>query len=482
MCGDSDTPKEHCGVVAVATAKEDAMPYIHNGLVAEQHRGQDSFGIALLDKKGFHVEIKMGLVSELPALKGIDGRFGIGHVRYTTAGVPNIKDSQPNKARCRGLEIVTAFNGNVANVMRLKEKLRREYSFAGNGDGEVIATLIASYLDKGMDLESAIVTAQRDIDGAYSVVLLTSRGKLAAFRDPHGLRPLSFGRKGSSIMFASESVALDANGFTSIESVRPGELITVSNGNVTRRQMAAGKPTAHCMFEFVYFSRPDSVLEGQSVYNARFRLGIELAKTCSTDADIIVPVPDTARPAAEGMHEVTGIPVREGLMKNRYIGRTFILPSQGERERAVKIKLNPIPAVVSGKKIVLVDDSLVRGTTLRNLVSELRRAGARKVEVWLTCPPIISPCFYGIDMSNHNELAAAKMSVDEIEAQIGADALRYQTIDGLKKALGLGNDICTGCLTAKYPTKLANMLAKELSKSDIKGRYFEQKSLAESKA
>jgi len=275
-------------------------------------------------------------------------------------------------------------------------------------------------------------------------------------------------------LIASETVAFDANDFEEFYSIRPAEIFILNDESFESKLLRNVERKYHCMFEFVYFSRPDSIFENRTVYEVRWNLGKELANTYTTDADVIVPIPDTSRPAAEAISRATGIPVIEGLIKNRYIGRTFIMPKQDQREKNVKLKLNVVKSLIKGKKVLLIDDSLVRGTTIRRIVEMVKKAGAEKVYVWITCPPIISPCFYGIDIAIHDELIASKKSIEEIRKEIGADELRYQTLEGLKRAIGLGDNICTSCLTGFYPTKLAQKLSDELKNKGMKEkRYWE---------
>ena len=485
-----DTPRDHCGIVGVSLETGAASYKIHDALFALQHRGQDSAGIATFSTDnggggGMRSRVLKGLVEQFDRRRGsldeLRGSMGIGHVRYCTAGSTGVADAQPVRVKAGDEEIALAFNGNVANVQQLRDMLRGERRFNGNGDGEVLAALLASHLRRGRDIEQAFGELAKQVDGAYSIVALTSRGELAAFRDPHGIRPFSIGRKGGGVMFSSESVALDANGFERWRDMKPGEMALVSlqgSAQSAEFRQVATADAAHCMFEFVYFSRPDSVMEGRSVSAVRRRLGEELARTYASGAraDLIVPVPDTSRTAAEGISEVMGLPIREGLIKNRYIHRTFILPTQEERRNGVRLKLNADAEVVRGRDIILVDDSIVRGTTIKDIVQQLRRAGAGRIEVWITSPPLVSPCFYGIDISNHNELMAShRTSTEELAARIGADRLCYQTMEGLKRAIGLGDGICTGCLNGVYVTPAAQRLSDMALGLNINGRITENK-------
>jgi len=307
--------------------------------------------------------------------------------------------------------------------------------------------------------------------------MLTGEGDLIAFRDPNGFRPLCYGVNSENAMFASESVAMNINGIDEVHDVKPGEMLFFhADGKVESKQIM--KPDSkHCMFEYVYFSRPDSVIEGKSVYDVRVELGRNLAKTYAGDADVIVPVPDTSRSAAAGISKETGIPVAEGLMKNRYVHRTFIMPEQRTRSMLVDMKLNPVRSVLKDKHIILVDDSVVRGTTMMKIVDMIKRAGAKKIDLWVTCPPIVSPCFYGIDIATHQELIAFKHDTEEIGKIFRVDKLCYQTIGGLVDSIGLGKNICSACLTGDYPTCKAQSLADRMKKQKNLGhtRYYEMK-------
>ncbi len=488
---------------------EVAHSVIINGLKALQHRGQDSAGIAT-GVRGISKEMVKGLASNFAdeKINELKSAVGIGHVRYCTAGSPGLKDAQPVVVYTgKGRTLAIAFNGNVVNARALRKSVHKTgHEFISDADGEVLAALIASYIKDGNEMEYALTKMMQKVDGGYSMVVLTSNRELYAVRDPHGLRPLSMGKFYGSwknkiqkcdlkwktgrdgepvledrdsypdgdvtgVMFASESVAIDANGAAHWKHLNPGEMISVKRNpgglEIDSKIIGEAKP-AHCLFEFVYFMRADSIGDGERpISSVRYELGRQLAIeygrwTPETKPDIIVPVPDTARTAAEGINAVTGIPIREGLMKNRYSPRTFIMPTQEERDKNVDLKLNPISAVVKGKNILLVDDSIVRGTTMHNIIVKLRKAGARRVEMWSTCPPIVSPCFYGIDMPNHKELVAANNSVEEIGRAIGADMLRYQTEKGLETAIGLDGKLCKGCISGTYPTQQAQRIAVDI--------------------
>jgi len=446
------------------------------GLLALQHRGQEACGIYTFEKNRFYHRKQLGLVGNFEGFNGLRGSVGIGHVRYSTVGQPaneeTLRDSQKLEEfaqphfsdRPKG-GLALCHNGNLVNFPQLCHELRSDGTFlSATCDAEVMLKILANELSDGGDVERAVRNCVAKFEGAYSAVVLTGDGELIAFRDPQGFRPLCFGESNGLFMLASETVALDINGIHNHSNVNPGELIVAREDEpLIRRQLKAQNNHARCMFEYVYFSRPDSTIDGKDVYQARVKLGKNLARTHKTHADVIVPVPDTARPAAEGISRETGIPVFEGLIKNRYVGRTFIMPYQEGRDNAVRLKLNAVRTVVEGKNVLLVDDSIVRGTTMKKIVNLLKEAGASRVEVWVTCPPIRSPCFYGIDMPTHSELIASTKSVEEIRRTVGADELCYQTIDGLVDAIGFPKrETCLACLTGVYPTSLAQSIADEM--------------------
>lgn len=454
----------------------DVADSIFFGLMALQHRGQESVGIAVLDKKGIHNHKGMGLVGDVflqEIVEVMKGSLGMGHVRYSTTGLSSSVNSQPFVIEGPREGIVLGHNGNLVNYVRLKRDLekagRRLYSSC---DAEIILHVLATELSENDDLFSAIRSSMDRIEGAYSVAGLTGEGELFTFRDPLGFRPLCYGAHKDILMVSSESVALDINQIPLNRDVRPGEAIVVHDDSIERKRVCRHSRTANCMFEYVYFSRPDSILNGRSVYDARIKLGKNLAALDGTKGEIVIPVPDTARPAAAGYSEESGIPATEGLIKNRYVFRTFIMPWQTARDRAVDLKLNPMKSIIGGKRVVLVDDSIVRGTTTKKIVRMIKGAGAKEVHVRITCPPIISPCFYGIDMSTHDELIAANHRVEKIAKMIDADSLVYQSLDGLIDAIGLKrDDLCFACLTGEYPTPQAQEMADKMR--GAKRRYWE---------
>jgi amidophosphoribosyltransferase len=480
--------RESCGLVGAISRNGDVTHNIWRGLLALQHRGQEAWGIYTFDHHRFYHRKQLGLIGNLNGFQDLRGNIGIGHVRYSTVGQPANEDTYGNPQKTEEFAqpyfsdrprggIAFCHNGNLVNFAALCGDLRSNGTFlTGTCDSEVMLKILANELSDGGDIEKAVGCCMVKFEGAYSVLALTGNGELIGFRDPNGFRPLCFGESNGLLVFASESVALDINGIHSYSSVKPGELVIArENEEPIRKQLVDQTRRARCMFEYVYFSRPDSTIDGRDVYSVRIRLGSNLAKTYKTHADLIVPVPDTARPAAEGISRETGIPVLEGLIKNRYVGRTFIMPDQQGRDNAVRLKLNAVRSVVGEKKVLLIDDSIVRGTTMRKIVNLLREAGANRVEVWVTCPPIRSPCFYGIDMSTYSELIASTKSVDQIRETVGADELCYQTIPGLLDALGLSREeTCLACLTGEYPTPLAQKIANEKrgKPQDQSARYW----------
>jgi amidophosphoribosyltransferase len=481
--------RESCGVIGAIAAQGGVANALSLGLLALQHRGQEACGIYTLDNTRFYHKKRVGLLGDIEEFRELKGHIGIGHVRYSTVGQAadsatssdqqKIEDfAQPYFSDRPKGGIALCHNGNIVNFPSLCQDLRASGTFvSATNDAEVMLKTLANELSNEEGLEKAVRKCVAKFEGAYSILALTGNGELIAFRDPNGFRPLCVGKSKDLLMIASESVALDINGIHDFSTIKPGELVIArEHGHLIRNQLVEQNHHARCMFEYVYFSRPDSTIDDRDVYSVRIKLGRNLARAYKTHADVIVPVPDTARPAAEGISRETGIPVLEGLIKNRYIGRTFIMPRQEGRDNAVKLKLNAVRAVVQGKSVLLVDDSIVRGTTMGKIVSLLKEAGAKRVEVWVTCPPIRSACFYGIDMASHSELIASTKSTDEIRQIVGADELCYQTIEGLLDAIGFSKqELCLACLTGQYPTPLAQKIADEMwgRPQDPNIRYWE---------
>jgi len=442
--------KEECGVVGVySKTGKNVMPLVYRALIALQHRGQDAAGLALC-KNGRIIEKKgLGLVSEIYKKDDllIEAPVGVGHTRYPTIGACEIKDVQPTVYE----NIAVAHNGHLANYDEIKRKIENfGYRFKSTVDSEPMAYYIHKY-----GLERGVKEMMADFEGAFSDVVLYN-GELYAFRDPHGIRPLVWGENKDFVMFASESVALDINEIELKGEVENGFLVRASN---MEKKEINKKERKNCMFEYVYFARPDSIINSRSVYAVRTRLGEILAEEAPAKCEVVIAVPDTARTAAKAYAKKLAVEFDEGLIKNRYIGRTFIMPSQEKRIEAVRLKLNPNREVIKNKKVVLMDDSIVRATTMKEIVGLVRAAGAKEVHVRITSPPIISPCFYGVDIPTYEELIASSHTVEEIRKHIGADSLAYISIEGLKKAIGL--PICEGCIAGKYNSSYTQKLAKE---------------------
>jgi len=456
-----DKFRDECGVVAIY-AHPEAEKLAYLGLHALQHRGQESAGIVTSDGMALHMHKAMGLVADIfqeSVLAKLPGTLGIGHTRYSTAGDSALLNAQPIMVQSNKGRMALAHNGNLVNAQDIRHRLESQGSiFQTNSDTEVIMHLIA--LSKEQTLPEAIADALRRVEGAFSLVMI-SPDRIFAARDPRGFRPLAMGRipsQGSerqdTIVFASETCAFDLIGATFERDVKPGELIVVGPEGITSRFYAPALAQSSCIFEHVYFSRPDSLVFGRAVQESREELGRQLAREAPAEADIVVPVPDSGVTAAMGYAAECGIPFRFGLIRNHYVGRTFIEPQQSVRDFGVKLKINPVRSLLAGKRVVLIDDSIVRGTTSRKIVRMVRSAGAKEVHLRISCPPTISPCFYGVDTPSKKELIGANKSVEEIREFIGADSLAYLSLPGLKKACGDGErtSYCTACYTGVYPT------------------------------
>jgi amidophosphoribosyltransferase len=451
--------REFCGVVGVSLQGKGAPPYLFRGLRALQHRGQESAGIATTSHGVLYQRKGMGLVHEIfnqELLDSLRGSVGIGHVRYSTTGSSDLENAQPLVVKIKDEDAAIAHNGDIVNFGRIRHRLEAQgVDLMGNADTESMAQMIALEYGRTRDLEAAIRRACSEIIGGYAVVFLVGP-RVYAFRDPLGIRPLVFGTVDGGVAVASESVALELMGGKSVRDLEPGEVMVLEKGQLLRSsKIPNGGERAHCMFEWVYFSRPDSIAEGRPMYDVRHRIGLELARESPTEADIVVPIPDSARPQALGFSEGSGIPYAEALIKNRFVERTFILPDQKKREFEVRVKLHPVPGLLKGKRVVLLDDSIVRGTTLREIVQMVRSAGATRVDVRIGCPPIRAPCYFGIDMKERRELVAHNRTEEEIAAIVGADSVRYLSMDGLVTSIGLkSEELCLGCLTGKYPVEV----------------------------
>lgn len=449
---------EECGVIGVSYSNDSpAALSIYYALYALQHRGQESAGITVHDSKQVMTLKGMGLVPDVfnkGDIQKLKGHVGIGHVRYSTTGGSKIENCQPLLVSFKSGTIAIAHNGNLVNSKELRTELEKEGRiFLSDSDTEVIAHLLVKKLMHS-ELEDAVRELMKRLVGSYSLVILVDE-MLVAVRDPLGVKPLCLGRIDNGYMVASESAAIDILNGAFIRDIAPGEMLTIKDGEYESRQLVRSKNSAHCVFEYIYFARPDSVIDGELVYNVRMRIGQTLFSEHPVKADIVSPVPDSGITSAIGFSKRSGIDYMEGLMKNRYIGRTFIMPGQDMRETAVRLKLNTIKPNIEGKNVVLVDDSIVRGTTSRRIIDLMRKSGAREVHMRVASPPIISPCYLGIDMATREELVAAHKAVKGVEAVINADSLGYISIEGLVSSIGLPHDdLCIGCLTGAYPVEI----------------------------
>ena len=450
----ADKFKDECGVFGIS-GHPDAANLTYLGLYALQHRGQESAGIASSDGKRVSLSRAMGYVADSfdeDKLAELSGSLAIGHVRYSTAGESNLVNAQPILIDCSHGEISLCHNGNIVNATELRQQLVQEGSiFQTNSDTEVILHLYAR--SQAAAAEDAIIESVSQIRGAFSIVMLTKE-KLIAVRDPHGFRPLAVGRLGDATIVCSETCALDLIGATYIRDVEPGEVLVISKSGMRSYKPFAAAPPAHCIFEHVYFARPDSYVFGQSVNEVRTELGRVLAREAGVDADVVVPIPDSGVCAALGYAEESGVPLKMGLIRNHYVGRTFINPQQAIRHFKVKVKLNPVKSILEGQRVLLVDDSIVRGTTSQKIVRMIRAAGASEVHMRISCPPTISPCYYGIDTPRRSELIASSHSVEDIREYLNADSLSYLSLEGMLSSVGLrARSYCTSCFTGKYPVE-----------------------------
>jgi amidophosphoribosyltransferase len=454
-----DKFKDECGVFGIFGHPEAAnMTYL--GLYALQHRGQESAGIAASDGGQVRISREMGYVADIfdsETLSTLSGPISIGHVRYSTAGESKLLNAQPILIDCAHGQIALCHNGNIVNARELRDDLVQQGSiFQSNSDTEVILHLYAR--SKARSVEDAIVESVSQVQGAFSLVMLT-KDRLIAVRDPHGFRPLALGRLDDAWVVCSETCAMDLIGATYERDVAPGEILIISSEGVKSIKPFPPAPLAHCIFEHVYFARPDSYVFGRSVNEVRTELGRMLAREQPVEADVVVPVPDSGVCAAMGFHEESGVPLRMGLIRNHYVGRTFIEPSQAIRDFGVKLKLNPVRYLLHGQRVVLVDDSIVRGTTSRKIVRMVRQAGAKEVHLRISCPPTISPCFYGVDTPTRSELIASNHNVEEIRKFVEADSVGYLSLGSLRKAVAddQKHEYCYACYTGDYPTELVNI-------------------------
>ena len=458
-------PVDECGVFGIY-GHDEAARVTHHALIALQHRGQESAGIVTSDGKDLKIHKGMGLVNDVfdspLVMEKLPGHIAIGHVRYSTTGSSALGNAQPILVQSRKGGLALAHNGNLVDADPIRNDLEDEGAiFSTTVDTEVLAHLIVRA--KKETLEESVIHAINQVHGGYALLIL-SDDKLIAVRDPHGIRPLQLGRLNDSWVIASESCAFDTVGAEFVREVGPGELISISKGGQLRSKTAAKADIGArpCMFEFIYFARPDSQLEGVNMHAVRKEMGRQLAHEAPADADIVIGVPDSSISAATGYAEAAGITYEVGLIKNRYIARTFILPSQTRREAALKLKLNPLRKVIEGKRVVLVDDSIVRGTTSKHLVNLLREAGAREVHMRISSPPYRNACHYGIDTTRVKDLVAKGREIDQIRDEIGADSLAYLSTEGMVKSVGLGADrgFCMACFTGDYPVPVLEHVGK----------------------
>jgi amidophosphoribosyltransferase len=447
---------EECAVFGVSLTTDEAAGITYNGLLSLQHRGQEGAGIAVSNNRSIVCKKDVGLVSEVFSGEELaslpKGRVAVGHTRYSTTGNNTKENVGPFITEYLTGRIATAHNGNITNAKEIREGLK-EYGlhFGATSDSEVVSSLIAYCITTEKSSLMGVTKAAGLLKGAFSLIIATSKNKLIAVRDPNGFRPLCIGKSAIGFAVASETCALDACGFEYVRDARPGEVIMIENGQIKHEGMkleTEGNIRGLCIFEYVYFARPDSVIDGLSVYDARYNMGRALAQEYPVEADVVCGVPDSGVDAAYGYSAESGIPLIAGFVRNRYIGRSFIYPTQSQRDSAVRLKLNPLSASIRGKRIVLVDDSIVRGTTSEKIVKSLKNAGAKEVHMRISSPPFRHTCHYGTDIDSEENLIANKMSLDEIRNKIGADSLGYISIEGLKKACEQCLlPFCTACFT-----------------------------------
>jgi amidophosphoribosyltransferase len=463
---------EACGVFGVYAPGQNAAQLCYYGLFALQHRGQESAGIATSDGQTLTVYKDLGLVAQVfsdASLHALSGHVGIGHTRYSTTGSNRWENSQPANRQVGQISIALGHNGNLTNTAALAERFPVGPSEGSTDSGVMLAAIAAAVDDTRSDdrgVELALAESLPLFEGAFSLVVM-DQGRLFGIRDPHGFRPLCLGRLPETVsgksgwVLASETAALDIVGASIVREVAPGEMLIIDATGIRSRFPFPMTDAKLCVFEFVYFARPDSMLSGRSVMGARTEMGRRLAHEHPVEADVVVPVPESGIPAAQGFAAVTGLPYADGLVKNRYVGRTFIEPNQLLRDRGVKLKLNPISDTLAGKRVVLIDDSIVRGSTTRQLVSMVREAGARQVHLRISSPPYRWPCYYGMDTSDRSTLIAARFDTEEIRRHVGADSLGYLSLEGLLAATGADpRGFCHACLSAEYPTDIAGAQGK----------------------
>lgn len=462
-----DKPEEACGVFGVYAPEENVSTLTYFGLFALQHRGQESAGIATFQGQQVHLHKGMGLVSQVfneDILSELPGRMAVGHTRYSTTGSSHAANAQPAVVQTRLGSLALAHNGNLVNTAQLRQELlRSNCNFVTTTDSEMIAIALGAEVDSGKDWLDAAINAFNRCSGAFSLVVGTPAG-LMGVRDPNGIRPLVIGTLSSNpqrYVLSSETCGLDIIGAEYLRDVEPGELVWITEQGLTSIQWSKKPERKLCIFEMIYFARPDSVMHDETLYSYRLRLGRQLAAESMPEADMVIAVPDSGVPAAIGFSRASGIPYGEGLIKNRYVGRTFIQPTQSMREAGIRMKLNPLKDALAGKRIVLVDDSIVRGTTSRKIIKALRDAGVAEVHMRISSPPVTHPCFYGIDTDTQDHLIAATQSVEDIAKRIGVDSLAYLSLEGMLLATGENpNDFCSACFTGDYPVPVPEMLKR----------------------
>lgn len=450
-----DKPEEACGVFGIYAPGEDVAKMTYFGLYALQHRGQESAGIATLAGDDVHLYKEMGLVSQVfneGVLSKLEGNIAVGHNRYSTTGSSRVVNAQPIVVETRLGALALAHNGNLVNTAQLREELlAKNCQLLTTIDSEMIAVAIAQEVDSGKDWLEAAISAFNRCQGAFSLVIGNSHG-LMGVRDPHGVRPLVIGLLDDRYVLSSETCGLDIIGAEYLRDVEPGELVWITEAGLASFHWSQKPERKLCIFEMIYFARPDSIMNQESLYSYRMRLGHQLALESPVEADIVIGVPDSGVPAAIGFSQRSGIPYGEGLIKNRYVGRTFIQPTQAMREAGIKMKLNPLKDVLVDKRVIMVDDSIVRGTTSRKIIQALRDAGAKEIHLRVSSPPVTHPCFYGIDTDSQDHLIAATKSVAEIAEQIGVDSLAYLSWEGMLQTTGEDpNSFCSACFTGDYP-------------------------------
>jgi amidophosphoribosyltransferase len=445
-------PRDECGVFGVYAPESDVARLAYFALYALQHRGQESAGIATSDNGNIMTLRDLGLVSQVfdePKLQALQGQMAVGHVRYSTTGSSAWENAQPIYRSDRH-DVALAHNGNLINAVELHAEMgERGVKFRSTSDSEIIAALLSTH--EADSVADAVADVMPRLEGAYSTVVM-NESEVIAFRDPAGLRPLALGQLGDRYCVASESCAFDIIGAKLLREVEPGEMIVLDKRGIETRQVIEGERRAFCVFEHIYFARPDSLLEGRLTQLSRRRMGEILWEEAPVQADLVIAVPDSGNPAANGYATASGIPKDDGLIKNRYVARTFIQPGQELRKHGLRLKFNPLPEIVGGKRLVVVDDSIVRGNTTRQIVKMLRDAGAAEVHMRISAPPIRHPCHYGVDMSTSQEMVAHGRTVDEVAAELGADTLAYLSLEGLYKAIGMPREThCDACFTGDYP-------------------------------